>query len=331
MRFRNDDGTLDIASLLGLVMAITGAVLLIDTIRLCSYYPDIVVMAMYGGLPQAVLILIGGFCVLAMKSGGYCLRVAIAGVFVGAECLVDNIFFADFYSFVYFVVGIVAFIVGVMAIVSSLSLICGYSHYAVRLFQCVLVMTAIELYPIWYSYDLYVPWIDILTTYYTVPFMIAIYASMLACLRHESVRIPSVTERIDLNMEAIEDVAYSDQETYMTPEDAVSLKTFVDGGKSGRMDIRLHHGNATRLLSVTSVEGSVPKAVVRPEEGIAVDGFRFDIRMLVYDGGEMLRIYGRTGVFVQISVHPVPPGRDPKSSLPFVSKLSLPRKTTGGR
>lgn len=305
MRFRNDDGSIDLASVLGAAMIAIGAVLLTDTVLLWRDVFDIADMLVYSDLPGRVLMIAGGILILSMDDKGYGPRVAVAGIAMGAVVLLDNIFFTDFYEYSSFVVGIVSFMAGVMAIVSSASLLCGYPHHATRLSQCVLVMVLIELYPIWYYYDLYMPWSDILSMCYDCLLMIVVYAMMLACLRHETVRIVPATERADRDTRTIEDAFFTGSDAFMTPEDATSLKRFVDEKRTGELKIRLHRGATDSILSVSSAEGSFPKASLRPDDGTEIlNGFVFEIRAMAYDGGEMLRIYGRTGMFVQIRVRP---------------------------
>ncbi len=305
MRFRNDDGTIDLASVLGAVMIAVGAILLARTVLIYRDILGIEFLLVYSDLPGRILMIAGGLLILSMRDKGYGPRIAVAGIVLGTAVLLDNIFFTDFYEYSSFIVGIVSFMIGVMAIVSSASLLCGYSHHATRLSQCVLVMVLIELYPIWYYYSLYVPWSDILSMCYDCLLTIVVYAVMLACLRHESVRIMPATGRIERDTGIIEDAFLSGSDAFMTPEDAMSLKRFVEEKRDGRMDVRLHRGTVDGILSVSSAEWPFPKASVKRDDGTEIlNGFVFEIRALAYDEGEMIRIYGRTGMFMQIRVRP---------------------------
>lgn len=305
MRFRNDDGTIDLASVLGAVMIAVGAILLTRTVLIYRDILGIEFLLVYSDLPGRILMIAGGLLILSMRDKGYGPRIAVAGIVLGTAVLLDNIFFTDFYEYSSFIVGIVSFMIGVMAIVSSASLLCGYSHHATRLSQCVLVMVLIELYPIWYYYSLYMPWSDILSMCYDCLLTIVVYAVMLACLRHESVRIMPAAGRIERDTGIIEDAFLSGSDAFMTPEDAMSLKRFVEEKRDGRMDVRLHRGTVDGILSVSSAEGSFPKASVKRDDRTEIlNVFVFEIHALAYDGGELLRIYGRTGMFVQIKVRP---------------------------
>lgn len=305
MRFRNGDGAIDLASVLGAVMIAVGAVLLARTVLIYRDILGIEFLLVYSDLPGRILMIAGGLLILSMRDKGYGPRIAVAGIVLGTAVLLDNIFFTDFYEYSSFIVGIVSFMIGVMAIVSSASLLCGYPHHATRLSQCVLVMVLIELYPIWYYYSLYVPWSDILSMCYDCLLTIVVYAVMLACLRHESVRIMPATGRIEHDTGIIEDAFLSGSDAFMTPEDAMSLKRFVEEKRDGEMDVRLHRRTVDDILSVSSAGRSFPKASMRRDDGTEImNGLVFEIRALAYDGGEVLRIYGRTGMFVQIRVRP---------------------------
>mgnify|MGYP004654594913 CR=1 FL=1 len=319
--FRDENGY-DLPSILGAVMVIVGAFCCVDT--LCIWLPGLSVLdvLIYSEIIPDMFILAGGIAALATRSESYCTRIALAGMCIGASFLILNIFFTDFYEYLSFIVGIIAFIVGVMILISSASLLCGYTHYATRLLQCTAIMTVIELFPIWASYNMLMPWSDIFSMYYCIPLMIAVYIVMLACLMHESVRIPSATQKADRNLGMIKDVIYSDPETYITPEDAESLKGFVEKHASEELDIPLRCGKEERILRIGRTDGGVPKATVVPGTGEnLMSGFRFDVCTLVYDGGDMLRIYGREGVFVQISVRPAPKKRAIKGSVRLMSKI----------
>lgn len=319
--FRNENGY-DLPSILGAVMVIVSAFCCVDTLRIWPLGLSILDMLIYSNIIPDMLILAGGIAALATKSESYCTRIALAGMCIGASFFIRNIFFADFYEYLSFIVGIIAFIVGVMTLVSSASLLCGYTHYATRLLQCTTIMIVIELFPVWVSYDMLIPWSVIFSIYYYIPLLIAVYIVMLVCLMHESVRIPSTTQKADRNLEMIKDVIYSDPETYITPEDAESLKGFVGGHASEELNIPLRRGRAERILRIEHTDGGVPKATVVPGTGEhLMSGFRFDVCTLIYDGGDMLRIYGREGVFVQISVRPAPKKRDVKWSARLMSKI----------
>ncbi len=319
--FRDDNGY-NLPSILGTVMVIVGAFCCIDT--LYTWLPGLPVLdvLIYSDIVPDMLILAGGIAALATGSKSYCTRIALAGICIGASFLIRNIFFTDFYEYLSFIVGIIAFIVGVMTLISSASLLCGYTHYATRLLQCTAMMTVIELFPIWASYNRLMPWSVIFSTYYCIPLLIAVYIVIMACLMHESVRIPSATRKADRNLGMIKDVMYSDPETYITPKDAESLKGFVEGRASEELDIPLRCGREERILRIGRTGGGVPKATVVPGTGEnLMSGFRFNVCTLVYDGGDILRIYGREGVFVQISVRPAPKKRDIRGSVRLMSKI----------
>lgn len=321
--FRNEDGTLDKAAILGTVMVLCGVYIFACMIHALSpYYEFLLSRYNFDQISAVFLLIFGGLAVIIARGMEYSSRIAIAGLVMGLIFMLRNLGFTEFYgAYISFIVSIISFILGVVTIMASVALLCRYKFYASRLLPAVALMIGIECVPIYIYYHQLVPWLTILY-YCDICFgYIAAYAMLVIALADKDIRVPSVYKKIDANLKVVKDQFYSDAETYITPDDLDRLKAFVDGGHEGKLDIPLRSRKSSRVLSVESREGSAPRASVVTEFGRSfMKSFYIDICSMA-PGDEKVTIYGRNGVFIRILVHPEPEKPDIKGKIPFLSDL----------
>ena len=316
MMFRNQDGAVDVVSILGVALILSGIISISNLAWIVHpYYERLLTNLMLISIGTWAVFILAGIVALASKRCEFSIRIAIVTLMLGIVFAFLNRHFTEFYDYTSFLVLIVSFFTGVVVIASSLALICGYSHYSTKLFWCMGAMIVMSMYPIWYLYNELVPIRLIIEfDYYEIPPMIC-YAIVMLALHQESIRIPPVTEKIDNNLGIVKDMIYSDGETYITPEDADRLRSFIGSSETGHVDAVLRSGRSERLLSVTREDERTVLEIV-PESGRSLmDGFRFCVNQLTDVDDCTIRIYGGPGVFIQIIVHPTPPKKDLKAGL----------------
>lgn len=318
---KNDSGDPDLMLLLGIFMIVAGACDEID--RIITFYPDPYLTEDLGEILQltsdAVLIA-GGVLVLFSGRYRYWTRASIAGLFFGAHFLLMYLNAGDLESDnLEFVVSIVALLVGAASLVASISMVFGYKHYATRLFQSMIVMVLVSILPFYECYHYEIPMSFAFMMYYPqIAFMMS-YAVMIVVLHHESVRVMTVNERVDSNLGVINGLLYSGEGAYITPEDAARIESFVASPSSESVRVPIRDGEGDSEIIVQLSSDCRILGYVAPVEGRSfTDGFRFEVCSLVRVDDSLIRIYGRRGVFVQLSVHPVPPKRTLKDRLMII-------------
>lgn len=323
MILSDQNGCLNPASVLGIMMISVGIIEILIDIQQLYPYINIAMMLIYGNMSADILIVIGGIAVLSLRNRDYCIRIAVAGVTIGLSFMIRNIFFTNFYGeYASFIVGIVSFLSGVMATVAAISLLCGYSHYATRLSQCLVIMAVVELFTLWQYYQYLTPWSTNLYLNLDSLFYETVYIMMLICLHHESVRVPPVTEKVDTNMGVMADLIHSDQETYITPEDAIKLKLFIEEHTDGCLELTLHNGKDTHNMHIIRRDGRPAHMTVTSESGSnLMNGLRIDLNTATEVHNGVLRVYGNNGVFIQMAVHPMPPKKNLKDTIPILSRI----------
>lgn len=315
MTLKNPDKDRDYVSLMGIVAIFGGILNIYYIIPLLSIDASLRWLVLYNSVVYALFIVVG-IIALITRNRECSTRVALCGILIGITFIFRNRYITeDVYSNIAFVVTLISFLLGILTVVSSIALLCGYPRYSTRLFQCMAVMTVLEAYPFWVLYHEYVPIADILTiNMYLIPNM-ATYILMAVALRQESLRIPPVTEKIDDSLGTIKDMIYSDGETYITPEEAAELCRFIDSPEEGqRIEITLRSGDDARFMTIHRVNGRSLAEIVPKSGRNFMDGFRVEIRGVVRTD-DMIRMFGGPGVFVQITVHPIPPKKDIKTKI----------------
>lgn len=321
--FRNEDGTVDMAEILGIVMVVSGIYVLgCMAYFVAPYYELLLERFSIQEMSSVFLLIFGGLAVLIGRSMEYSSRIAIGGITIGATFLIRNFDFTEFYGqYISFIVPIIAFILGVLTVAASTALLCRYPFYVSRLVPSIGLMIAIECIPMYQMYREYVSLSDMLITCSASFGYIAVSAMMILALSNKETWVPSVYKSIEANMKIMKDVVYSDAETYITPEDLSELERTVRSGSEGKLDIRLRSRKSSRMLSLECCEGSAPRASIVAEYGRSfLEGFSMDVCALIPEDGRVT-IYGRNGVFIRIMVHPEPEKPDIKGRIPFVSDL----------
>lgn len=310
MMFKKEDGSPDMVRVVGAFMVITGVYILAESLR---YYVGFFNLLMnsysLSTFISPLLTLASGVFLLIPNDRKIRTNGALAGMALGASFMLRNIRFMDQYGYdVSFIISFVSFLVGIAAIISSVALLFGYSHYSDRVWQTMGIMSAIELYPFYFVYSLYMPLLPCIPTYFSNIMYIACYATVIVLMFDRDVRIIPVNKRVDQDLGTVKDMLYSGDGTYMVPEDGDSLVYFAEGNGDD-LDITLHDRRETRILQLRRLPGSeYPTACVVPSNGRSfTDGFRFDV-VACCPSKELdrVRIYGRNGVFVEILVHEIP-------------------------
>lgn len=311
MIFRNQDGKLDLISVLGIATIVSGLIFMYPLIEAVYTMPEIIDYLIMSIVSYAAFILAG---VVALASGKHeCgTRISIVCILLGISLVISNKDIAEYYEYTSFVVTILSFLVGIVVITSSFGLLCGYTHYSNKLFWSMGIMALMSAYPLWYMYDLLMPISDVLRFGYMYIPRIACYAIAMMAVHQESIRIPPTTEKIDRNLGIIKDMLYSDGETYITPEDAARLRDFMGSSEDGHAEAVLRSQKETRILAITREKGRTFVEIV-PESGrLIMNTFRFYVDSMTDVDDCMIRIYGGPGIFIQIVVHPMPPKKDLK-------------------
>ena len=320
--FRKEDGTIDMAAVLGTVMIACALYILgYATYVVAPRYELLLTHWSFGDTSSAFLLMFCGIAVLAAKGMEYSSRVAIASLAVGLTFMLRNTEFTEFYGeYVSFVVSVVSFILGVVAVTASMALLFKYRFYSSRVLMAVAVMILVECVPMYMHYHNMFSW-DLIFYVCGASFgYIAADAVLVIALRADDIRVPSTYEKIERSMKPVRDQLYSDADTYITPEDASVLERLVLAGE-GKAEIRLRSRKSSRVLSVEGREGQAPRATVVTEDGRSfVEGFSMDICSVVSES-DCIKAYGRNGVFIRILVHPEPEKPDVKGRIPFISDL----------
>ncbi len=320
--FRKEDGTIDMAAVLGTVMIACALYILGYTAYVVApRYELLLTHWSFGDMSSVFLLMFCGIAVLAAKGMEYSSRVAIASLAVGLTFMLRNIEFTEFYGeYVSFVVSVVSFILGVVAVTASLALLFKYRFYSSRVLMAVAVMILVECVPMYMYYHSMFSWNLIFYVCGASFGYIAVDAVLVIALRADDIRVPSAYEKIERSMKPIRDQFYSDADTYITPEDASILERLVLAGE-GKAEIRLRSRKSSRVLSVEGREGQAPRATVVTEDGRSfVEGFSMDICSFVSEC-DCIKAYGRNGVFIRILVHPEPEKPDIRGRIPFISDL----------
>ncbi len=311
MMFKKEDGSPDLAKVVGAFMVITAVYILVDSLR---YYVGIFNLLLNSYVLSTfispVLVLIFGIVILLPNDRTVRTNGSLAGMALGASFMFRNIRFMEYYGLdVSFVISFVSFLVGIGAIVGSTALLFGYSHYSDRIWQTMGIMAVIEVYPFYDIYASYLPILNFIPIYFSNILFIACYAVLIVLMFDKSVRIIPVNRRVDDDLGTVKDIIYSGDGTYMVPEDGDELVYFAEGNGGDRLEIVLHDSKETRILKLRRLQGSeYPIAMVVPANGRSfMKGLRFDIvACCPYVEQGRVRIYGRDGLFVDILVHEVP-------------------------
>lgn len=317
MILRNQDGSPDYVSVMGIVAIAAGLLFVVDILTIASPYYDILLMwDVMCNVIAYLLFMVAGIVALVSRRKTCSTRIALAGIILGVSFILRNRYITENnYELLLFVVTIVSFLIGILTVVSSTALLCGYPRYSTRLFQCMGVMTLLEAYPFWALYNAYVPALEILKSeFYLIPNMAA-YILMMVALHQESMRIPPVTEKIDDSLGTIKDMIYSDGDTYITPQEAAEFCRFVDSPEEGQsIDVTLRGGNDARAMSARRVNGKIAVEIVPRSGRNFMNGFRMEVREMV-QMEDTIRIFGGPGMFIQIAVHPIPPETGMKTKI----------------
>lgn len=311
MMFKKEDGSPDIARVLGAFMVITAVYILIDSLRTYVGFIDLLLNSyVLSTFISPVVTLLFGIAILLPNERTVRTNGSMAGIALGASFMFRNIRFMEYYGAdVSFIISFISFLIGVCAIVASTALLFGYSHYSDRIWQTMGVMAAIELYPFYDIYASYLPMLDFIPYFFSNILFIACYAMLILLMFDRSVRIIPVNKRIDRDLGTVKDIIYSGDGTYMVPEDGDSLVYFAEGNGGDCLDIVLHDRRETRLLKLRRIQGSeYPIAMVVPANGRSfMEGLRFDVVACCPSSDlDSVRIYGRDGLFVDILVHEIP-------------------------
>lgn len=315
--FKNDKEKINMGNILGISLILAG----IMEILLQMPYIDFWDLMTNPYFRTSVLtyysFIAGGIAVLLTHSWKHASRVSFAGIVMGTMFILSNMYFLDMYTEDMFVIGQISFYLGIVTIIVSLGLLFGYSHYSLKLLECIAIMTAIEVYPIYSCWridrtlssliDLYPAYIDFIP-------IILLCIVFMACLYSEVIKITPPTKRVDKDLRTVSDIIQSTEDTYITPHDLQTLLEYCDQEyryeRSLIITLRVENSRHVRRLIVRYIgESQEPVAYVSSANGKNfIQSFRFNImHTSVSENGDMVRIYGKYGVFVDIVVHEYQP------------------------
>lgn len=203
--FRKEDGTIDMAAVLGTVMIACALYILGYTAYIASpMYELLLTQWSFGDMSSVFLLMFCGIAVLAAKGMEYSSRVAIASLAIGLTFMLRNIEFTEFYGeYISFVVSVVSFILGIVAVTASMALLFKYRFYSSRVLMAVAVMILVECVPVYMYYHSMYSWNLIFYICGASFGYIAVDAMLVIALRAEDIRVPSAYEKIERSMEPV--------------------------------------------------------------------------------------------------------------------------------
>lgn len=310
MIFKDRNGNPDIASVAGAFIFLAGLYMLADMLIIWSSTFSLSILGLFiSGLACIAILMVSGIGTILANNRSIQSRAAIAGTGLCLSFMIRNIGFIEIYGLeTPIIISLASFIIGCCGLIASISLMFGYRHYAMRLLQCLAIMTVVELYPFYSLYNQYIPILSVVYMYYSVFLLMAAYITMIVLLMDKRLKVVPITKKVDDNLDSIKDVIYSGASSFITPESKDALTAFFRSGVPGKIDIMLQEDKEKRTIRISRTdEGGLCTLIVVPNNAKSpMNGFRMTMRYCT-DTGEGIRIYGDDGVLIDVLVHDEPP------------------------